>query len=375
MKKLMPILSVLVSTLNLSANDGGFFIDGNQLIPIHETSITVKKEMLKIIRSRENPDQVNVSVYYEFYNPDDAKTMTVGFEAASPSGDANIAPNNGEQPYLHNFTVEMNGKRLPYRVAIVNDSTYRTQGIYNTLTEKEIRESIWDGWADFMYVYNFQADFRKGLNVVKHTYICDLSTFVMSNYEFGYQLSPALRWANKQIDDFTLHIDMGDDQLIYIPKTFYDNIDEWTFTGLGKMNDASNPYGYIPEDKGGSGFGKFYIKNGYLIFQKRNFRPKGELQISSPRVFFMEQFDYKRGTELLPAISLYSAPEYLKVADTMSRRILRNIPFAARGYIFSTPEIQQYFESQIWYFPNAEYKTDVSGLSKEEQDWVRHWSE
>lgn len=375
MNKIVALIVFIVfCSFNLPANDGGFYVNGNQLIPLRETDITVKKEILKIIRSRENPAQVNVSVYYEFYNPGESKTMIVGFEAASPSGDADISPQNGQQPYLHDFTVKVNNRKLPYEVAIVNDSVYKQQGISRTLTDQEIEENIWEGWADFMYVYHFQARFEKGLNIIEHTYTCDLSTFVMSYYEFGYLLSPALRWGNKQIDDFTMHIDMGEDQLIDIPKTFYEDVSEWKFSGSVKSRNAESPYiGYMQDYK--SDYGKFYIKKGVLIFQKQNFRPKGELHISSPRALFLDKFDYREDKELLPGIAVFIAPDYMQADDSISRRILRNLPFAARGYIFSSPELREYYENQIWYFPNPDYKVDISDLSEQEQKWVQHWSE
>ena len=63
--------------LPLFANDGAFFARGNQLIPIQETSISVKKEILSIKKIRNQ--FVEVSVYYEFFNPDADKEIIVGF--------------------------------------------------------------------------------------------------------------------------------------------------------------------------------------------------------------------------------------------------------------------------------------------------------
>ena len=115
----------------LSANDGSYYVSGNQLIPIVETDISVKKEILKI--TRKNKQQVEVSVYYEFYNPGTPKSIIVGFEAFSPGGDVNPEPKNGQHPNIYDFTVSMNDKALPYKVVIVKDSAYFENGKFKTL--------------------------------------------------------------------------------------------------------------------------------------------------------------------------------------------------------------------------------------------------
>ena len=55
------------------------------------------------------------------------------------------------------------------------------------------------------------------------------------------------------------------------------------------------------------------------------------------------------------------------------RRILKNMPFAYRGYIFKNKALQDYFESTNWYIPNPEYKGEMEALSEVEQKWVKFW--
>ena len=90
MKKLFVILLALFTVIGVKANDGAFYSNGTQLIPITETTIKVQKEILTITRV---PDNVSgygslfqVHVYYEFYNPGKAKDLIVGFESPSPDG-------------------------------------------------------------------------------------------------------------------------------------------------------------------------------------------------------------------------------------------------------------------------------------------------
>jgi len=100
------------------ANDGAFRANGNQLIPMYETDISVQKEILTIHRI--GARQAQITVYYEFFNPREEKALEVGFEAFSPSGDADHTPDkDGGQPYISHFTVNLNGVAVPWHVAIV----------------------------------------------------------------------------------------------------------------------------------------------------------------------------------------------------------------------------------------------------------------
>ena len=54
-------------------------------------------------------------------------------------------------------------------------------------------------------------------------------------------------------------------------------------------------------------------------------------------------------------------------------RSVKNLPFAYRGYIFNTKELQDFYESTPWYIPNPDYKPDMQQLPKEEQRWVDFW--
>ena len=121
MKKLLTMLFLVVWALSASANDGVFYAAGNQLIPIVETDISVKKEVLSIVRQG---DYAIIDVNYEFFNPTKTKTLLVGFEAPSPYN-ANFSDYRDSHPFISDFTVNMNGKDLPYKVALVkNDSIY-----------------------------------------------------------------------------------------------------------------------------------------------------------------------------------------------------------------------------------------------------------
>ena len=66
MRKLIIVIFSCLSAFFATANDGVFYASGNQLIPITETDISVKKEVLTLNRVG---DHLEVTVYYEFFNP------------------------------------------------------------------------------------------------------------------------------------------------------------------------------------------------------------------------------------------------------------------------------------------------------------------
>ena len=76
MKRLLTFAACCLSTLFAFANDGVFYAAGNQLIPITETDISVKKEVLTLNRVG---NHIEVTVYYEFFNPVGEKELLVGF--------------------------------------------------------------------------------------------------------------------------------------------------------------------------------------------------------------------------------------------------------------------------------------------------------
>ena len=53
--------------------------------------------------------------------------------------------------------------------------------------------------------------------------------------------------------------------------------------------------------------------------------------------------------------------------------ILKNLPFAYRGYIFKDKALQDYFKSCTWYLPNPDYKGGMEGFTEEEKKWVEFW--
>jgi hypothetical protein len=364
MKILLTSL-VICSVILAIANDGAYYLSGNQLIPIQETDISIKKEILLV--KRINATHVQVTVSYLFDNPSAEKNLLVGFEAASPAGDADWRPKNGQHPYMNNFTVTMNGIPLKHTPSIVLDSNYYTSGQIQAATEQEILKEFSDSdFASFYYVYHFNALFKKGLNSIQHTYNFLLSGSVMEYYAFNYILTAANRWANNGIDDFTLIIDMGDFQDFLIEKNFFNQPADWLMNGkvINTAKDDQPSYDLYPHSA------HFFTHYGPIIFSQKNFHPTGELNLYAIRDYNLMDVTVFDATKHQLPYNLDAVSELVKSADELSFKILRNLPYVRRGFVFKTPEIQAYYEKQKWYSPIPSYVSTENDLTEQETKWV-----
>ncbi|NOQ70438.1 MAG: YARHG domain-containing protein [Crocinitomix sp.] len=360
------VLFLCFHATQLLANDGSFYSNGNQLIPIVESTISVKKEVLSIQRIENG--YVRVTVSYIFDNPGVAKEILVGFEAPSPAGDVNGTPINRQHPYISNFSVVMNGLPIRYETAFVNEKDYYQDDTIVSLTMDEAKgEYGFDNYSDFYYVYHFNAPFKKGLNTIQHTYNFKMATSVMEYYSFGYILTAANRWANNGIDDFTLIIDLGDFQNFFLSKTFFKDKSDWSFNGKMLEIDEDLPP-YLAQYKGSM---EVFCKHGPLVFTKKDFHPNGELNINA--VVNMQAIDLKAfdpSQHNLP-FDLQSSSFISESISESAHKILRNLPYARRGYVFKTAFIRDFYESQKWYQPNPNYISNVDDLTENEKKWLK----
>lgn len=412
MKRLFTTLLALLVIVSAKANDGAFYSKGNQLIPITETTIRVQKEILTITRVPDSiagwGDLFKVDVYYEFFNPGKAKDLIVGFEATSADGNAyggTLDEAYAGQPFIYDFSVVMNNKKLPYQIAHVPykyegdyqfDYAIRTEDYYKNgkiqdMSKEQYSASMakifegdeeyldWYGYL-FYYVYHFNAHFNEGLNVIRHTYYSKGASLVMMDYLFDYILTAANRWANNGIDDFTLVLDMGDHESFVVAPTFFETPDEWTFSGKGRVGEMHEVLGMCQNCS------MFHVQSGNLVFHKKNFHPAGELNISSQMFYvyeylgedgkvdsneaFVESFKMQYDNIYIDKDDPYDRTSF----TAEQRRILKNLPFAYRGYVFKDKGLQSFFESTEWYVPDPNYKSDLTTMSRNEKEWVQFWS-
>jgi hypothetical protein len=360
MKRYLFLTLLLLINYSVFANDGAFFAKGNQLIPINETKISIIKEILTLKKIRNQ--FIEVTVYYEFFNPGEDKKITVGFEAFSPQGDVDGAPKNGYHPYMRDFTVELNKSILKYSVAYVSDSLYNKNGTIRSLDLAKFDGNTSGNSVDFYYVYHFEANFKKGINIVKHTYNYDLSGSIDYNYDFEYVLTTANRWANKQIDHFTLIIDTGEFETFSINKSFFKTANEWLINGIGKSEDIKGVKNSFIENDAL----KFHLQKGNLIFQKKNFKINGDLFLYAQNYIGFQNLEY------LP-FSYYQEDKINEPQNDLQRKILKNLPFARRGYIFQNQDLNIFYKKMDWYIPNPNYEPNTELLTENEKKWIEKW--
>jgi hypothetical protein len=356
------IFSILLS-FKVLCNDSAYYGSGNHLIPIIETDVSVKKEILLV--KKVGKSHFEVSVYYEFFNPGKEKAFKVGFEATSPFGDVTIEPINGGHPYIKDFSIDFNGEKLNYEVAIITDSIGILNGKINKTNLKSLIDPESGEFVGFSYIYHFDARFKRGINIVKHTYSFDISTSVYDFYSFQYDLTPAKRWANKQIDDFTLILDFGDFETFQISPTFFNSHSEWTNLGISRSKDKL-VYSY---DSSLTKVSEFHIQSGKLIFKKKNFKPKGDLYVQSSRNYIL-----KDGA---PRFSIpFSYLNDISIPDPeneLEKKAYRNLPYARRGYIFKNKSMRLFFNKFDWYIPNPKFKPEQAVLYDSEKEWIDKW--
>lgn len=56
----------------------------------------------------------------------------------------------------------------------------------------------------------------------------------------------------------------------------------------------------------------------------------------------------------------------------MDKRIVRNIPYALRGYDFKNKEIRAWFDRQEWYKVNKNYVASNESLTAGERKWLKY---
>lgn len=333
----MRITLILLLTLfscACMANDGSYKMSGNQLIPVSNSDIAIRKEILTI---KKIGNDLQVTVDYTFFNYGNAANIIVGFEAYSPEGDATIMPKKGQHPYMRDFNVMMNNQRLSYQVAYVSDTNYRQDNTIRSRPLKEILKDLEEGDPGFFYVYHFKAPFSKGENRIIHTYTYELNSFVMHYWNFDYVLTAANRWKNGIIEDFTLILDLGDYEAFQVPRTFFKSNSEWQISGKGILTSGYNEDSEVEKYTLHA-----HMHTGRLIFQKKNFHPGSDLHVFSPRYLDHRNFRPDDGT--LPINLRPEECTYFEYADEKTLRLLRNYPFARKGYVFKNPQLSAFYE-------------------------------
>lgn len=308
MKTYLSILFLALLSCNIvKANDGVYFTSGSFLIPVKETDISAKKEILTITICNDGFAQVDVQYYFN-NNTDKDKTVTMAFEAQSPYNAGDPLSTNYEHPHISDFTVNMNGKPLQHRNALValhyDNGTWDSDHMPLDRTQwkccGEVADSILpeydllynealDSVCNYAYAYYFDATFHPGINTVHHTYRYRMSYRVGCKFDIPYWLTPVTRWANGQVDDFTLSIKARD----YLRDNADIVIEDSVFLGTDvEVLGIQTPVYRITPPYSGHCIFTTISPSTTLQWHLTNFAPKSDMRISSGDCIYSDPIEY-----------------------------------------------------------------------------------
>jgi hypothetical protein len=76
--------------------------------------------------------------------------------------------------------------------------------------------------------------------------------------------------------------------------------------------------------------------------------------------------------EYIP-FSYYQESNIAEPKNDLQRKILRNLPFARRGYIFQNQDLNAFYRDLEWYIPNPNYEPNIEILTESEKKWIEKW--
>lgn len=340
MRKFAVLFLLLILTVSCFANDGSFYATGNTLIPLKETTIQMKKEILSLER---RGNWMQVDIYFEFFNPGPEKELTVGFVTPPASGD--VTDEEAGHPQVRDFMVMTGDRIIPYKISKMNESGFR------------VSSKLAVGWD---FVYYFPVRFVKGNTVLRHTYLYRGGASVESAAEFYYRLTTGTSWAGGAIGDFELNIKMGDDSYFAIPASFNNTDVQWSMVGAGRIGEVMNFYPYEHyENK----LRMAYIKRGSIQLRQTNFKPVRDLTL-----FFLQLnneinlwVNKKVKNDFLDLQALLLEDKTDSIIHALSDfqlRLYRNLNYARAGYTFKDEALTKAFLKYTWYIPDPAIKPE-----------------
>lgn len=377
MKNLLPlIIFCSVFSFQIFANDGVFYAEGNTLMPMQETQVQLKKEILKFYVVDHN--FAKVDVYFEFYNPSATKTVTVGF--VTPPAEGDVTDEAAKTQFISNFTVNVNGKVIPYKIKRLKETTFKLE------TNEE------ESSKDDYFVYYFPVTFKKGLNIIRHTYRYRGGESVELDRDFDYQITTGKTWANKQIDDFELQIHL-DNGIFAVPARFIKpdvdpalgmdkELADWKIVGDGAMETSSRKWFNVDASQY---VRMVHLNRGYLSFKAKNFKPDYDISFGEYNwAAGWADIWCNYGQECVEAESLEKVTRYFSLSPygefesidfdeftAKDFKYLRNYFYAVRGIDFKDEQLRKFYSQFFWYKPDKTLRVESIKLSKAEDKFLK----
>ena len=397
MKSKIILFFLLLLTTFARANDGSYFISGNQLVPIGSNNdVRIDKEVLTIRLG--NDGFAYVDVDYTFFNLKEAQTVRMGFEAADEwHGDERpkVDSLHKGHPFIYDFAVEVNGKPQSFQnlmartdpekgeVDYVNFPSTPDPEPYNvkmaSVNDGETEDVIF--YREKTHVYYFEAHFNKGANKVHHTYRYQMGGGFSVSYGFRYWLTPALRWAGGKIGDFTLRISAEGTAkhfIIYTDKCLKGH--EFKIVkGVGKVRNGFNYNSFIELKK--TEIVEAVVRDGIVEMTCKDFKPTDDLILNAADCLRVPGNEYGTDEKYSGFADYYEREgcftSYMSEQSAMEKggewkkKVLRSLPYANRGYIFEDKKLQEFFENKWWYMPDPSYVPSTDGFTDHELELIK----
>jgi hypothetical protein len=367
MRKIAFLVFFMLPVVFCFTNDGYYDITGDTLHPITSSNVSMDYERLRISYNHER-NEYDISAYIELFNHDDTPVRPlVGFELDQGS------------PFLKN---EEDFKDY---VLLVNDEPQSF----------ELEVTYEDGLSPYAYALLYRPEFTPGLNRVYHEYTLDGGRGSLEGL-CVYVLTTGARWKDGIIKNFEIIVETSGPGIL---RTGARGFSDFDIVGEGKIYAGSffKSRGYEAERYGRT----FSVNTGYLYKRitdfhpvqnialyffpfhywgyRYSFRDDSSYQLYRPLQSFYEEdmeipfpthkfiYYWKRSLDSFKddiaenddeeyTYKLYE--ESLAGMDKQQLRILRNTLYALRGYVFNDGELQEYFDEQYWYYPDATQKPE-----------------
>ena len=382
-KIFMLFCAIFIFGENLKANDIVFESKGGHIVPMNMSNISIKNEKLHFkLQKGERKDvlghEMLVTVKFVFDSPD-AGEKYIGF----------ITPEGGmyewdKEENFKDFKTIVNGKEVDtvsYKLTdLIPKDVKEFEEVKKYFKEYNQEEMM----EIFKYykksdVYYFRANFKKGENIVEHSYRY-IKEGGSGYVDFDYVWTTISKWKNQKVDDFEVVIEPGN-AFIEMPVIETKNGKEmkWELVGEGNTD-----YGYkiFSDEDGKEKKHKYFyakLKKGYLHFKTKDFKPENEFYLTlitslDANYYFPEKTE--KGFKLRDNFSdagvtgtnlEYHLEHYLKNITDDELRIIRNYPYALAGYDFSDKKLKDYFSKFLWYIPIGKNIT----LEKDEYEWIK----
>lgn len=379
----MLFCAIFIFGENLKANDIVFESKGGHIVPMNMSNISIKNEKLHFkLQKGERKDvlghEMLITVKFVFDSPD-AGEKYIGF----------ITPEGGmyewdKEENFKDFKTIVNGKEVDtvsYKLTdLIPKDVKEFEEVKKYFKEYNQEEMM----EIFKYykksdVYYFRANFKKGENIVEHSYRY-IKEGGSGYVDFDYVWTTISKWKNQKVDDFEVVIEPGN-AFIEMPVIETKNGKEmkWELVGEGNTD-----YGYkiFSDEDGKEKKHKYFyakLKKGYLHFKTKDFKPENEFYLTlitslDANYYFPEKTE--KGFKLRDNFSdagvtgtnlEYHLEHYLKNITDDELRIIRNYPYALAGYDFSDKKLKDYFSKFLWYIPIGKNIT----LEKDEYEWIK----